>query len=54
MREVLDIIEHLPQGSQAMFLFHPKGSLGGKTPLEALALGLFDEVKQSAEGFVER
>lgn len=53
LREVLEILEPLAPGSQAQFMLNPRGSLGGRRPLEALALGMFEEVKKSAEGFVE-
>lgn len=36
------------------FFTRPKGSLSGKTPLEALQAGLVDKVLIAARGFVER
>lgn len=40
--------------SKLQFFTHPKGSLGGDTPLEALRRGRRAEVLRSAVGFAER
>ncbi|MDP9995673.1 hypothetical protein J2W30_004559 [Variovorax boronicumulans] len=43
----------LPGGAKLQFFLTRKGSLGGKTPLEALAAGLFVKVKAVAAAFAE-
>ena len=44
----------LPGGSKLQFFTTPKGSLGGQTPLEALADRKFAAVHRAAQGFAER
>ena len=44
----------LPGGSKWQFLITPKGSLAGRTPLEALRDGDSAAVNVTAEGFKER
>ena len=41
-------------GSKLQFFTTPKGSLGGQTPLEALADRKFAAVRRTAQGFAER
>lgn len=41
----------LPGGSKLQFFATPKGSLSGRTPLQAIADGDFTAVMRSAEGF---
>lgn len=43
----------LPGGAKLLFFMTPKGSLGGATPLEALARGNVDAVLVAARGFTE-
>lgn len=52
--EVDEVLGDLPLGSKLMFLFQAKGSLGGKTPLEALACGQVSVVKNTAAAFADR
>lgn len=52
--EVRKTLSNLPVGSRLQFYLQPKGSLGGQTPLDALANGKLDQVLISAEGFAER
>jgi len=44
----------LPGGSKWQFFVTPKGSLAGRTPLEALRDGDFAAVKVASDGFRER
>lgn len=48
------ILGDLPGGSKLQFFMTPKGSLGGQTPLEALADRKFAAVRRTAQGFAER
>lgn len=41
----------LPGTSKLQFFLNAKGSLGGRTPLEALAEGRLDDVRATARGF---
>lgn len=43
----------LPGSAKLQFFSTPKGSLGGMTPLEALAAGKYATVKATAEGFAQ-
>ncbi|MEB2122847.1 hypothetical protein VDS34_06035 [Xanthomonas campestris pv. campestris] len=56
-RKHLDVITRilgdLPGGSKMQFFLTPKGSLGGATPLQALADGRFKKVKDIAAAFAE-
>lgn len=54
LEKVCKALGTLPGASKWQFFTTPKGSLDGKTPLEALALGKIDAVMISAAGFVER
>lgn len=54
LEKVCKALGTLPGASKWQFFTTPKGSLDGKTPLEALALGHVDAVMISAAGFVER
>jgi len=45
---------NVPGGSKLQFFTTPKGSLGGRTPLDALADGDLAAVRVTARGFVER
>lgn len=49
-----NVMAALPSGAQATFWTSPKGSLSGRTPLEALVAGRYREVRRTAEGYVER
>jgi hypothetical protein len=51
---VCELLEPLPGGSKWQFFSTPKGSLAGKSPLEALLDGGLHAVKACAEGFRER
>ncbi len=51
---VCQTLGELPGASKWQFFSTPKGSLGGKTPLEALKSGKFSMVKAAAEGFLQR
>jgi len=44
----------LPGPSKLQFFLTPKHSLGGVTPLKALAKGRLEQVKASARGFAQR
>ena len=44
----------LPGASKLQFFRSKKASLGGLTPLQALAKGTFSEVRNAAAGFAER
>jgi len=48
------ILGNLPGGSKLQFFTTPKGSLSGRTPLEALADRNLSAVRCTAQGFVER
>ena len=52
--EILEIVEKLGEGPTEQFMFQPNASLDGMTPIEALSLGWFEQVKQSATRFTER
>lgn len=43
----------LPGSSKLQFFLNGRGSLGGKTPLEALTAGQYEKVLAAAEGFVQ-
>lgn len=51
---VCKLLSVLSQGSQQIFWTTPKGSLAGRTPLEALVAGRYREVSRAAEGYAER
>jgi hypothetical protein len=50
---VAKVLEDLPDGSKLQFFLSHKGSLGGITPLEALAAGRMEEVLDVAAAFAE-
>lgn len=54
LEKVSKTLGSLPGGSKWQFFTTPKGSLDGRTPLEALATGKIDAVMVAASGFVER
>lgn len=54
MASVCKLIGDLPGGSKLQFFTTPKGSLGGQTPLDALADRKFAAVRRTAQGFAER
>jgi hypothetical protein len=51
---VTRLLGKLPGWSKWQFFTRPKASLGKVTPLEALADGKIDDVKEAAEAFAER
>ena len=53
MQAVARILGDLPSGSKLQFFLTAKRSLGGKTPLQALAGGAFFHVKDVAAAFAE-
>lgn len=56
-RQVEDVskaLGELPGASKLQFFTTGKGSLAGKTPLEALADGQYSRVRAAAQGFAER
>jgi hypothetical protein len=54
LRLIRNVLTGSSIGIQWIFLTTPKGSLGGLTPLQALALGRYAEVRVTARGWVER
>jgi len=54
LRLICNVLAGSPVGGQWIFLTTPKGSLGGLTPFQALALGRYAEVRVAARGWVER
>lgn len=54
MTSVCKLLGHLSGGSKLQFFTTAKGSLGGQTPLEALADRKFAAVRRTAQGFAER
>lgn len=48
------ILARLPQSARRLFWTTPKWSLGGATPLAALVIGRYEEVRVAAAGFAER
>ena len=54
LKEVTCMLGTLPGGSKWQFFSQPKGSLAGRTPLDALARGDFTTVKKAADGFANR
>lgn len=53
LQAVCKLLGDLPGGSKLQFFTTPKGSLNGRTPLDALADGDFALVRRTAEGFAE-
>ncbi len=54
LEAVSKLLGDLPGATKLQFMSTPKGSLGGLTPLEALAKGHFAATKVAAEGFAQR
>lgn len=54
LESVCKVLGNLPGRSKFQFFTTPKGSLGGRTPLEALAGGDVALVRRAALGFAER
>jgi hypothetical protein len=54
LESICRVLGGLPGGSKLQFFTTPKGSLGGRTPLDALRNGELALVHCAAEGFVER
>jgi hypothetical protein len=54
LASVCQVLGSLPGGSKLQFFTKPKGSLGGRTPLDAPAAGDVALVRRAAQGFVER
>lgn len=54
LESVCKVLGDLVGGSKLQFFATPKGSLGGRTALEALASGDVALVRRAAQGFVER
>jgi hypothetical protein len=54
LEAVSKILADLPGGAKWLFFSTPKGSLSGRTPLQALARGELAAVKTSAEGYADR
>lgn len=50
IRNIRELLSSLPAGSQDQFLFQPKASLAGLTPIQALRRGCVAEVKTAALG----
>jgi hypothetical protein len=53
LEDVTKVLGDLPGGSKLQFFLTRKGSLGGDTPLQALAAGRFAKVKDLAAAFAE-
>lgn len=53
LESVCRALGDLPGGSKLQFFVTSKGSLGGRTPLEALAQGKLSAVRRTAQGFAE-
>ena len=53
LEAVTQVLADLPGGSKLEFFLTRKGSLGGETPLQALAAGRVDKVRDVAAGFAE-
>jgi hypothetical protein len=54
LESVCRVLGDLPGGSKLQFFINPRGSLGGRTPLEALVDGQLALVRRAAQGFLER
>ena len=54
LEDITRVLGDLDGAQKWQFFTRPKGSLSGKTPLEALQSGLVDKVLIAASGFVER
>lgn len=54
LEAVSKLLGDLPGGAKWLFFTMPKGSLSGRTPLQALARGGLAAVKVAAEGYADR
>lgn len=54
LQAITRAMKALPGGSKWQFFNEPKASLGGRTPLQALANGEFAITLKAAEGFATR
>lgn len=54
IRDIRELLSSLPVGSQDQFLFQPKASLAGLTPIQALRRGLVAAVRTAALGHRDR
>ncbi|MDR5879403.1 hypothetical protein [Caballeronia sp. LZ032] len=54
LQKVTQELGSLPGWSKWQFFTQPKGSLGRRTPLEALAEGMVEDVRMAAQAFAER
>lgn len=54
LQKVTQALGSLPGWSKWQFFTQPKGSLGTRTPLEALAEGMVEDVRAAAQAFAER
>lgn len=54
LESVAKALGTLPGGAKWLFFTTPKASLGGHTPLEALAVGRVEEAMRAAQGFADR
>lgn len=54
IRDIRELLSSLPVGSQDQFLFQPKASLGGLTPIQALRRGSVAKVRTAALGHRDR
>ena len=48
------VLQEAPAGARLRFLTTPKGSLSGRTPLEALIAGSWGDVVTAARGYMDR
>lgn len=53
LESVCRVLGDLPGGSKLQFFTNPRGSLSGRTPLDALADGEVVLVRRAAQGFAE-
>lgn len=54
VEEVSKVLGELPGTSKLQFFMTRKGSLAGKTPIQALADGQYSRVRVAAQGFAQR
>ena len=54
LHSICRVLGDLHSGSKLQFFTTPKGSLSGRTPLDALADRSVAAVRRTAQGFVER
>lgn len=53
LESVCRALGDLPGGSKLQFFTNPRGSLGGRTPLDAIGDGEIALVRRVAQGFLE-